>query len=168
MACKDAMVTEVISVKRDTTVSDILQIFYNNRIRNVPVLEEDGVLAGVISFRRLLAHLLPVPVKIGEDLKRFKHLSINLDHLAGQAPWVTRRLGDLLYKTAEDVMFENPEVVHPETTLREGIRKLYEFESPLPVVEEGTGKLCGLISSQSAIQALFEIRNEILEEKNGK
>ena len=98
MPCKDAMITDVISVTREHTVSDVLQLFYNKHIRNVPVLNDDGTLAGVISFKRLLAHLLPASATMEKDLKRFKHLNVNLDHLAGQSPWVTRRLKQLPFR----------------------------------------------------------------------
>ena len=165
MPCADAMIKDVITVTPDRTVSEVLEIFYNNRIRNVPVVDHDGVLQGIVSFRRLLAFLLPVSATMHDELKRFKHFNVNLDHLAGQAPWVTKRLRTLMNDKVEDIMFKEHVTVHPDTTLREGIRLLYLHESPLAVVEEGTGKLMGIMSSQSAIQALMKIRGEILEEK---
>ncbi len=54
LKAKDVMSTKVISVRPDTTALDLAQILYEKRISGVPVVDEKGVLVGVVSERDLL------------------------------------------------------------------------------------------------------------------
>ncbi|MBC8178959.1 MAG: CBS domain-containing protein [Desulfobacteraceae bacterium] len=44
----DIMTTDVITVKKDTSLKDLAKILYKNHINGVPVVDEDGSLLGVI------------------------------------------------------------------------------------------------------------------------
>ncbi len=44
----DIMTTEVISVKKDTSLKELAAILYKNHINGVPVVDDDGSLIGVI------------------------------------------------------------------------------------------------------------------------
>lgn len=44
----DIMTTEVITVKKDTNLQDLAIIFYENHINGVPVVDDDGLLIGII------------------------------------------------------------------------------------------------------------------------
>jgi predicted transcriptional regulator len=44
----DIMTTEVISVKKETSLKELAGILYNNHINGVPVVDDDGSLIGVI------------------------------------------------------------------------------------------------------------------------
>ena len=44
----DIMTTEVITVKKETSVKDLAKILYNNHINGVPVMDDEGLLIGVI------------------------------------------------------------------------------------------------------------------------
>lgn len=156
MPCQDAMITEVVSARPDQTVADALALFKEHNIRSLPVVDTDSKVVGLFSFSHLLYALLPTPVTMGDELLRIKHMDISLDHLMGASPWVAKRLKILLPKKVEEVMLKTPHVVHPNTPLREGIRLMVKYDSPLPVVEEKTNKLLGLISSQTALAVLMD------------
>ncbi|GIO26274.1 CBS domain-containing protein [Ornithinibacillus bavariensis] len=59
MKIQDFMISDVISVKEDTTVKELLQILVNNKIGGVPVVNNDNVLVGVISDGDVIRYLQP-------------------------------------------------------------------------------------------------------------
>lgn len=46
---KDIMSTELVTVKEDTTIRDLIKTFADKDILGVPVLNKDGYVAGVVS-----------------------------------------------------------------------------------------------------------------------
>ncbi|HKI49404.1 MAG TPA: CBS domain-containing protein, partial [Desulfobacteria bacterium] len=44
----DIMTTEVITVKKETPLKELAGILYKNHINGVPVLDDDGLLIGII------------------------------------------------------------------------------------------------------------------------
>lgn len=167
MPCIDAMITEIISIRPDNTVSEILALFDKHGIRAVPVLGEDDKVVGKISFADILNRILPVPVTLEGSLRRLPRMDISLAHISGGTPWVTKRLHRLLPRTAAEIMVKEPRTVNPETPLREGVRLLSKYGSPILVVEEDSGKLAGLISSQTVIKRLLELEKELPESGGG-
>ena len=54
---KDVMTRKVFSVKRDTSVEEIAELLAQNSISGVPVIEENGKVAGIISEKDFLSIL---------------------------------------------------------------------------------------------------------------
>ena len=44
----DIMTTEIITVKKETSLKELAEILYKNRINGVPVVDDDGLLIGII------------------------------------------------------------------------------------------------------------------------
>jgi len=44
----DIMTTDVITVKKDTSLKDLAKLLYENHINGVPVVDDDGQLIGII------------------------------------------------------------------------------------------------------------------------
>ena len=44
----DIMTTEVITVKKETSLKELAEILYKNHINGVPVLDDEGLLIGII------------------------------------------------------------------------------------------------------------------------
>ncbi len=44
----DIMTTEVVTVKKETSLKELAEILYKNRINGVPVVDDDGSLIGII------------------------------------------------------------------------------------------------------------------------
>ncbi|MCB9963811.1 MAG: CBS domain-containing protein [Rhodospirillales bacterium] len=157
MPCSDQMIPNVVTISPQQTISEALELLHKHSIRTLPVVDEKYCVVGLFSFSFLLKNLLPMAVTLDDDMTHMKHLEISLDHLPGQAPWLAKRLKAHLPKKVEEVMLKNIVSVHPDTPLREGVRLIVKYGSPIPVIEKGTQRLLGLISSQSAIAALIEI-----------
>lgn len=162
MPCCDAMITKVVSGRPDHTVAEILEIFETHGIRAVPILDDAGKVVGKVTFHDILMNILPVPVTLEGGLRRLPRMDISLEHISGATPWVAKRLHALLPRKVSDIMVKNPRTVQPGTPLREGVRLLVKYGSPLLVVDEKTRDLVGLISSQTAIKRLLELEKEFV------
>ncbi len=154
MPCKYAMITNVISLKPDMEAGEALDVLHDNKIRCAPVLDQDGNLLGMFSLENVLKHLLPVSARMEDGLRR-------LDFVVGAAPGIAKRLRKLSLLRLEDIMDTKIVVLHPDTQTWEGIRLLVRYGSPLPVVEEGSRKLCGLMTEQSALNEMSKSPEEL-------
>ncbi|MEC7703604.1 MAG: CBS domain-containing protein, partial [Pseudomonadota bacterium] len=70
MPCRNAMITDVISCRPNDTVKDVMAVMEENKIRHVPVIDENNVLIGMFGYSHLLKDLLPVSVKMEDGLQR--------------------------------------------------------------------------------------------------
>ena len=52
---KDIMTREVVSVRRDASVEEVLELLLGNKISGIPVVEEDMTLVGIVTEKDLLA-----------------------------------------------------------------------------------------------------------------
>ena len=57
LKAKDIMVEIVISVKKDTSIYDALELMTKHRIAGIPVVEDDMTLIGIISEKDVLSLL---------------------------------------------------------------------------------------------------------------
>jgi CBS-domain-containing membrane protein len=156
MSCSEAMIEEVITGRPDMTVEAGLELFSKHGIRSMPVVDERHNVIGIFNFHHLLEEILPVAVTF-DDHK----MDLNLGYLSGEAPWVAHRLKLLLPKKLEEAMMADFKTVNPETPLREGVRLLVKQRFIVPVVNKESGKLVGIVSSQSAVKALMKIKEEL-------
>ena len=152
------MITKVISVDPDETVQDAMTLFDEYGIRTVPVLDQDKKVVGVFSFSHLLRGILPTAATFDSPHQRIKHIDVRLDQFLNNNGFTSERLLNAMKKKVKDVMStEGIETVHPDTPLREAVRLLLKYGSPLAVIDEDTEACVGLISSQSAVKALLVI-----------
>ena len=54
LKAKDIMTSEVITVKMETTVNELAEILWKNRISGVPVLDDDGRVVAVVTENDLI------------------------------------------------------------------------------------------------------------------
>jgi CBS domain-containing protein len=147
MKARDIMVSPVITVKQSCTVQEVAKTFVEHRISGVPVVDDQGMLVGIVSEGDLM------------------HRS--------EADTERKRLWWLLALTAEetlaadyvkahacrvaDVMTRHVITAAPDTPLRE-IAALLEKNSVkrVPIMEKG--QLVGIISRANLVQAVASTR----------
>ena len=158
MPGESAMVTTVHTVRPDMNVAEALEYLQKHNIRSAPVVDDQNHMVGSLSLSVLLKSLLPVSVTMDEGLQK-------LDFLIGAGPGIAKRLRKVKLQTVADVMRTDPVVLHVSTPIWEVIRLLVKYGSPLPVIEEGTNTLLGIVSEQSCIEDLHNILKEVEEEE---
>lgn len=147
MLVKDIMTRDVITVKEDTTVTEIGKILLENRISGVPVLDEEGELAGIVSEADLIyrdgnVHLPTfIPIMDGIIfLESRKKLEEQLKKMVG-------------YK-ARDVMTRDVVTVKENTPVEEAARIMLEKKiNRLPVVRNK--KVIGIVTRADVLKAII-------------
>ncbi len=158
MPCRHAMIQEgLVTSTKETTLEQALEIFDKHKIRSIPVVDADNNLLGLFNFHQLLVTILPIPSGVGHNLDP---LDISLDHLFGQSEWLSERLHNHLHRSIGDLMIKDLKTVNPDTPIGEGVRLLAHYGSPVAVTDENSNKLIGIITSQSVIKVLLEMKGK--------
>lgn len=152
MKVKDAMNIDVITCKPDDPVSTLVDLFKNNHISGMPVVENEKVV-GIVSETDLLKlfktpdisadMLLPSPFEIIEmpirSVIRFEEFK--------------KALEDIHMKPVRDIMKKKIYSISPDSTLEDAsIMMVKHRVNRLPVIEKG--KLVGILVRSDIIRSL--------------
>jgi CBS domain-containing protein len=121
----------------------------SHRYRNLPVVDDDGVFLGAVGINCLLRLILPKAVLMekGLDNVGFIHESLHDLH---------ERLIEFENEPVSICMKKDIVKVSPDTPLVETLLLLFRYKTSIPVVENVSGKLVGMIS-------YFDVGKKILE-----
>lgn len=135
MFVRDRMSSPAITVAADTPFQDALKLMRERRFRRLPVVDEHGVLIGIVSERDLL-HAAPSPAT---------SLSV----------W---EVNYLLWKLkVADVMTEKVITVSPASTLEEAAQIMVSLKiGGLPVVDE-KHHVVGVVTETDIFRAFAEL-----------
>jgi len=157
MQAKDIMIREVVKVRPETPVKEVISTMIKTGASGVPVVNEEGKLVGLITSRDLVAR--------GKSLWAtfFKGHEVHLNHgsfLKGQR---------LMYgATAADVMLKGNEIISvDEKAELTDIAAIFLERNigRLPVVRRG--KVVGMITRRGLLKAILELEMD-WEEKQKK
>lgn len=152
MKVKDAMNIDVITCKPDDPVSTLVDLFKNNHISGMPVVENEKVV-GIVSETDLLKlfktpeisvdMLLPSPFEIIEmpirSVIRFEEFKKSLE--------------DIHMKPVRDIMKKKIYSISPDSTLEDASNMMVKYRvNRLPVIENG--KLVGILVRSDIIRCL--------------
>ena len=152
MKVKDAMNNDVITCKPDDSVSTLVDLFKNNHISGMPVVENEKVV-GIVSETDLLKlfktpeismdMLLPSPFEIIEmplrSVIRFEEFK--------------KALEDIRMKPVRDIMKKKIYSISPDSTLEDASNMMVKYRvNRLPVIENG--KLVGILVRSDIIRGL--------------
>lgn len=152
MLVKEIMSKEVITVKRSTTLRQLLQEFKDFHLFPlVPVVDEDNKLIGVVSFHNLINVFLPYKPEILKTVPFLDEEKFDIFKAE-----ITEEMGDLL--VVEDIMETKFVSVQEDTSLEKAysLMKLHLREE-FPVVDR-SAKLVGMIG-------IFDIIREVFRQK---
>ena len=148
MRVVDLMASDVISVRRETTLRDAARLMVEKGISGLPVTDDDGQLVGVISEGDFLRKEVDRGDLMGRGLLG---VLFDRDSLAEA-------------ENVGEVMAENLFTVSPDATLVEAARTMTTHAvKRLPVVTR-EGKLVGVISRRDIVAA-FTRPDELIEDE---
>lgn len=153
---KDAMQSDVITVKRTNSIHEAARVLRENRISGAPVVDDDGKLVGIISegdiMRLLEVHsprlnlILPSPLDLVELPIRMKH---EYDEIA-------KGIRKAAVMLVEEIMKEKVITVSPEASVSDAVELMDKHDiKRLPVVDED-GNLVGIITRGDVIGAFVK------------
>jgi CBS domain-containing protein len=142
MNAADIMTPDVITVRPDTPLEQVVAIMLENRISGVPVMEDDYI-AGIVTEGDLLRR-----VELGSEPHR-SHLLELVTRATPLAAEYVRSHG----RKAAEVMTENVITVEDTTPIAEVARLLEARRiKRVPVLRDG--KLVGIVSRANLLRAL--------------
>jgi CBS domain-containing protein len=140
------MTANPLVLRRRHTVAQGLQLLLDHHLLALPIVEADGRYFGMFLKSKLISLLLPKVVGIAESMANhgrwleFGFLSDSLDDVRERYHTIA---GDPVEKHAK---FDTPKL-RPDTSLMNALLFLYRTRNVLPVVEEGTEQLLGVVST---------------------
>lgn len=152
MKVKEAMNKNVITCKPDDNIGTLVELFKNNHISGMPVVEKEKVV-GIVSETDLLKlfkapevstdMFLPSPFEIIEmpirSVMRFEEFK--------------KALGDIHMKPVRDIMKKKIYTTSPDSTLEDASNMMVKQKvNRLPVIENG--KLVGILVRSDIIRGL--------------
>lgn len=152
MRTSNRMTVNVVTVSPETEVEFAYRLMKHLDIRNLPVVDQDGVLVGIVTDRDFRQVLIPTWMD--------KPLSSRL-RLAGDEEQPSK-INKESYRAPEDVtvaevMTGDVIAVHPDTDMYEAIGIIYEHKfGALPVVDDER-KVVGILTRTDLIAMLFEM-----------
>ncbi len=128
-----------VTVRQTDRLRDAAEIILTHHFRNVPVVDDSGRYLGVISSNRLLASILPKAATMDEGMTDLSFVKDTLEDLR-------ERWHEAESLPVSAFMDTEVRTVAPDTSLAETVLELYRNRTSLPVVEEETGRLVGIVS----------------------
>ena len=150
MKARDVMVSPVISVKPSCTVKEVAKTLLERRISAVPVVDDSGKLAGIVSEGDLMHR-----AEIGTQRRHSWWLRVFTGDDALAAEYTKAHA-----RTVADVMTRDVITASPDTPLHE-IAALLERHSikRVPIVRDGA--LLGIVSRANLLQALASSHKDL-------
>jgi len=147
-AVREIMDPEPATVRPDTPVEEVVALLRRNELPGVPVVEEDGTLAGIVTEADLV-----LPDDQGDlHIPHYVNLfggTVFLEPLSR----FEERLRKAFASNAGDMMSRDPDTVAPDTSVRDAARLIHESgHNRLPVVEDG--RLVGVVTRLDVLGAL--------------
>jgi len=140
---RDVMRTQAVTVRKRTAAKDIARLMSEHRVSAVPVLDEQGLVVGVVSEADLLR-----PRERG-------HTAL---------PQVRGRIGEPGASTAAHLMTSPAITIHPDDPLTAAARRMDEDRLRLLPVVDIDGHLMGVISRRNLLSVFLRKDEEIAGE----
>ena len=129
---RDLMTESVIALRPDDTLARLRDLFYERRIRHMPIVDGDGQLVGLVSQRDLLRNSLVDQVNVPESVEQA----------------VLERL------QVRDLMTTQVQGVRPDLDIREAAQLMLEHKyGCLPVVD-AERRLVGILTEADFVRFL--------------
>lgn len=149
MLAVNIMTTDIKSLKLSDTLIDVLEVLRDLKIRQVPILDNDNKVIGVITAKGVLKTLLPQYIASG-DLKDVK--------FAPELQGFVDNIEELKNTTVADIVEKEFSSVSPETSTMEVATLFVNTETHLEsiLVVDDEERLLGVISPIDVYRRLWE------------
>src|SRR5215470_7118075 len=150
MKARDVMTWSAITVKPDESVARAVQLMLQNKISGLPVVDDQGQLAGIVTEGDFLRR-----GELGTQRQRPRWLEFLLGpgRLASEYVRASRQ-------KVSQVMTTEAKTITPETPLEDVVRLMERHRvKRLPVVQDG--KLVGMVSRADLLHALGNVAREL-------
>ena len=139
MNASEAMDPNPTTLKPDDTIECAAKYIMKHRYRNLPVVDNNSCYIGMFGVNCLLKLVIPNAVFLPRGLENVSFIHESFEDLFSH------------YEEVKDqpisiCMNKDIKSVTPDTPLTETMLQLYNTRASIPVVEQGSCKLLGMIS----------------------
>jgi CBS domain-containing protein len=151
MTLDDAVTREPVKLRPTDTVARAVELLVEGRAVALPVVDEAGELVGMFGIDDLAKMLLPRAVTLGVGLEELA----DLDFVADTLGEVRERMGEVCEEpVGRHLEGGRSQTLDPDSSFTEALFLLHRLRRDLPVVEEETGKLVGMVSPWDVLARL--------------
>lgn len=137
-----------VCLRPEANLMEALKLMLEKQINHVPLCDEDGGFAGVVSTNAVLRALIPASARTTGGLSDLR--------FAGDAErMLTSRLHDLEHLTVGEFAKKDVSLLDEDCPLLEAALMLTQSTAPLPVVG-ADGKLRGMLSRRALLAHLAQ------------
>lgn len=140
------MIPQPIALQRTDPVKKAVNLFLDHRMLGIPVVDPSGRYVGMFVRSTLIALLLPRVVSTEEHTPEIGHL-IDVGFISDTLEDARERFARVADDPVERHMRTDTPILRPDTPVMTALFLLYRTRNFLPVVEESTEKLVGVIST---------------------
>lgn len=152
MKARDIMTPNPVVLRRDQQVKEALKVIAAHRLHDLPVVDEEGRIVGMLSTFELLRQALPSYIVSGDlkDVAFAPDLSITY-----------RQLEEIGNRSVAEVMTTDFDRVAPETSLLEVATLLYRHghRAHNVAVVDADGRLLGVVGIWDILKQMAPLRD---------
>ncbi len=151
MLVKDVMKKDVITARRETTLKELIGIFYKYTFHTIPIVEDEKIV-GIVELEHLLRVFQPHPPHIHELLKSIPFLQEEERNIFELE--VTPEMAMLCL--VDDIMERKFLTIEEKSTLQEARRLMRLHKTQRLMVVDKKNNLLGIISLFDIILSVFK------------
>jgi CBS domain-containing protein len=146
LTARDIMTEKIVSVTLETSLTDLAKKFVETRFSNLPVLDDDGQLVGIISETDLIEQHKPLHIPTVMTL-------FDWVFTLGSEKQFKEEVDRVTAATVGELYQKDPVTCSPDTTVRElaGLMSQHRVHL-LPVVDDG--KMIGVVARLDLIRVM--------------
>lgn len=144
---RDIMTTDLITVRTDMDITEAAKILIGNRINGMPVVNDEGLLVGIICQSDLIAQQKRLPIP---NLFTFLDGVIQLS----SRKQIEKQVRKIAALKVSEAMTPTPVTVKPETGIETVAALMVDSNlHTLPVVDGG--RLVGVVGKEDVLRTLL-------------
>jgi len=131
-----SMTTDVITIHPETSIAEASELLVRNRVRHLPIIDEDGKLLGIVTDRDIRS-AMPSTMSVGEEADRERERISRLE--------------------VRDIMTRKVVTLSPMHTLEDALLLMQRTKvGAFPVVDP-EGRLMGILSVRDLMRAFINV-----------
>lgn len=140
------MTAAPMTIRRDKSIRTALQMLLKHRLLGLPVVDDEDRYLGMFLRSELVATLLPRIVRLEEELPEVSRL-LDVGFMSDTIQEAQERFQAVADRPVSDYLQTETPVLRPDTPVMNAVLFLYRARTYLPVVDEASGKLLGVVST---------------------
>ncbi len=144
--CQSVMTEQPVTIHRSETLQKALQLLLQHKLLALPVVDDDGRFFGMFLRSQLVALLLPRIVQMETKIPEIARL-LEVGFLTDTIEDTQNRFRSFASKPVGDYTQTDSPRLRPDTPIINAVLLLYRTRTYLPVVDEATGRLLGVVST---------------------